>query len=106
MLKIYNMLYWTFKWVIISLVLIFLIHYLYSFFKNMLTIPKIKDLVNKPIAQYNEITIPEKKENKEEKQNMENELQNFLKDLKKPEAPASTILSANEINNDNAFSSY
>tara|TARA_B100001996_G_C18372142_1_gene482019 strand:+ start:242 stop:460 length:219 start_codon:yes stop_codon:yes gene_type:complete len=72
----------------------------------MLTIPKIKDLVNKPIAQYNEITIPEKKENKEEKQNMENELQNFLKDLKKPEAPASTILSANEINNDNAFSSY
>ena len=72
----------------------------------MLTIPKIKDLVNKPIAQYNEITFPKKKENKEEKQNMENELQNFLKDLKKPEAPASTILSANEISNDNAFSSY
>ena len=72
----------------------------------MLTIPKIKDLVNKPIAQYEEITVPEKNENKEEKQNMENELQNFLKDLKKPEAPAPTILSANELSNDNAFSSY
>ena len=72
----------------------------------MLTIPKIKDLVNKPIMQYNEISLPEKKEKKEEKQDMENELQNFLKDLKKPEGPASSILSANEISNNNAFSSY
>lgn len=101
------MLYWTLKWIIIYLVLIFLIHYLYSFFKNMLTVPKIKDLVNKPINQYNEIISSntlEKKEN--EKQIMENELQNFLKDLKKPEISSSSLISANEIKSETAFSSY
>ena len=49
------MLYWTLQWIIISLVLIMLIHYLYSFFKNTLTVPKVKDLVNKPTERYNEI---------------------------------------------------
>ena len=101
------MLYWTFKWIIIYLVLIFLIHYLYSFFKNMLTVPKIKDLVNKPINQYNEIISSNTLEKKnDEKQIMENELQNFLKDLKKPETSSSNLISANEINSGTAFSSY
>ena len=103
------MLYWTFKWIIIYLVLIFLIHYLYSFFKNMLTVPKIKDLVNKPINQYNEIISSNTLEKKnDEKQIMENELQNFLKDLKKPEisSSSSNLISANEINSGTAFSSY
>lgn len=44
-----------FKWVIISLTLIFLAHHLYMFLMNTLTIPKIKDLVNKPNEQYREI---------------------------------------------------
>ena len=73
----------------------------------MLTVPKIKDLVNKPINQYNEIISSntlEKKDN--EKQIMENELQNFLKDLKKPEISSSSLISANEINSETAFSSY
>ena len=39
----------------ISLLLIFLLHYLYSFFKTMLTSPKLKDLVNKPQEKYNTI---------------------------------------------------
>ena len=46
---------WIIKVTIISLLLIFLIHYLYSFFKTMLTVPKLKDLVNKPQAKYNTI---------------------------------------------------
>ena len=46
---------WAVQWTIISLVLILLVHYLYSFFIDTLTVPKVKDLVNKPIQQYNDI---------------------------------------------------
>ena len=43
------------KWVLISLTLIFLMHHLYMFLMNTLTVPKIKDLVNKPTQQYHEL---------------------------------------------------
>ena len=43
------------KWVIISFTLIFLMHHLYQFLMNTLTVPKIKDLVNKPNEQYQDI---------------------------------------------------
>ena len=43
------------KWAILSFILIVLIHYLYSFFKTTLTIPKVRDLVNKPTERYNEM---------------------------------------------------
>ena len=55
MLRIYIMLLFIIKWAILSLLLIFLIHYLYSFFKSALTIPKVRDLVNKPTERYNEL---------------------------------------------------
>ena len=42
------MIYWTLKWIVVSLILIFLIHYLYLFFKTNLTVPKVKDLVKSP----------------------------------------------------------
>ena len=40
------MVFWTLKWIIISVSLIFLVHHLFTFFKNTLTVPKIKDLVD------------------------------------------------------------
>jgi hypothetical protein len=40
------------KWSLISLILIILIHYLFIFFKDNLTIPKTKDLVTKPLEKY------------------------------------------------------
>jgi hypothetical protein len=43
------------QWSIISLFLIVLIHYLYGFFQTTLTIPKIKDLVNRPASAYKEM---------------------------------------------------
>jgi len=43
------------KWTIISLTLIFLMHHLYTFLMNTLTVPKIKDLVNKPKEQYKDL---------------------------------------------------
>lgn len=85
------MLLWSIQLIIIYLLLIILVHYLYSFFKNTLTIPKIKDLVNKPSERYNEIykTINERKNSSENsnyednstKNNMQMELKEFLQTL-------------------------
>lgn len=84
------MIYWTLKWIVVSLILIFLIHYLYLFFKTNLTVPKVKDLVNKPTEKYNEIlntikALPEPTMETPNKEDMQSELKNFLSDLKKPE---------------------
>jgi hypothetical protein len=46
------MLFWTFQITIISIILIFLVHYLINFFKDTLTVPRIKDLVNVPAKKY------------------------------------------------------
>jgi len=40
------------KWALLSLILISLVHYLFNFFKENLTIPKTKDLVTKPLEKY------------------------------------------------------
>jgi cell shape-determining protein MreC len=49
------MLLWISQITIISIILIFLVHYLINFFKSTLTIPKIKDLVNSPTQKYENI---------------------------------------------------
>jgi hypothetical protein len=90
------------KWVILSLTLIFLIHHLYIFLMNVLTVPKIKDLVNKPNQQYKDImdTLQHTKaERKEEDTMMTSELSSFLNDLKKTPVPSGlgANASANEI---------
>ena len=41
--------------IIISLLIIYVIHYLYEFFKTNLTTPKIKDLIVKPKQEYEKI---------------------------------------------------
>ena len=43
------------KWVILSIVLIALIHYLYSFLIKTLTVPKVRDLIHKPQEQYSDL---------------------------------------------------
>lgn len=83
------MLPWIIQMSIISLVLIILVHYLFTFFKTNLTIPKVKDLVNKPQKQY-EILFDTMKETNiqpkpsaipDDTSNMKNELKNYLKEL-------------------------
>jgi len=49
------MLSWIIQITIISIILIFLVHYLINFFKSTLTVPKIKDLVNNPTQKYENI---------------------------------------------------
>ena len=46
------MLSWIIQITIVSIILIFLVHYLINFFKSTLTVPKIKDLVNTPSIKY------------------------------------------------------
>jgi len=43
---------WAIKISILSVVFIFLVHYLINFFKNNLTVPKIKDLVHVSAQKY------------------------------------------------------
>jgi len=104
------MLSWIIQITITSIVLIFLVHYLFNFFKETLTVPKIKDLVNVPNKKYENMynIISKNNENnnnnshsytdidllpkfddemipKPDADSMKNELKNFLKkQLKEP----------------------
>ena len=82
------MFFWTIQQIIISILIISTIHYLYDFFKENLTIPKVKDLVNKPEKKYKEIysSINTNKVLTNEKKNinkkdMKNELKQYLSNL-------------------------
>ena len=58
------MLSWIIQNTIISIIIIFLVHYLFNFFKTTLTVPKIKDLVNTPNKKYeNMFNVISKKNN-------------------------------------------
>ena len=80
------MLPWIIQMSIISLILIILVHYLFTFFMTNLTLPKVKDLVNKPQQQY-EILYntmkeqPKPKNNSSDSESMKTELKNYLKEL-------------------------
>jgi len=89
-------------WIITSLILIILIHYLFNFFKDTLTTPKVKDLVEQPLMRYKNIEkitnnietqdiigttkideIIDKKNTATNNENdMKNELKNFFNELK------------------------
>ena len=109
------MFFLTVKTIFISLLLIALIHYLYGFFKNTLTVPKVKDLVNNPAKRYNDMFAVINRDHEQEhiqniqniqtngQQNMQAELKNFLNELKKPEIPSITNM---PVANESAFGSY
>ena len=44
--------FWFIQIVIVSFVIIFVLHNLYSFFKETLTVPKMKDMVKRPQQKY------------------------------------------------------
>ena len=102
-------------WIFISLLLIVLVHYLYSFFKNTLTIPKMRDLVNKPMERYNEIYTTINHDNKtsllpaaaaatDNASDMQNELKQFLQHLHTNDTPPQ--IESHTMGGGNAFSSY
>ena len=111
------MFFWTLKWLFFSFLLIWLMHHIYLFFQNVLTVPKTKDLVatqltfnasppyilpahaptapsastsayTAPLASASAYTAPSALANilpsaPPSSTTMQNELANFLKDLKK-----------------------
>ena len=46
---------WTLQTIIVSIIFIFLVHNLFTFFKSTLTVPKTKDLVNSSSQKYENI---------------------------------------------------
>ena len=105
------MLSWAIQTTIISLVIIFLIHSIYHYFKETLTIPKVKDLVNKPNEKYEEIykIINQKNNNgeinyaKSASRDMKEELKIFLnQQINNP----NSIEPENAVLDDNKFSKY
>lgn len=92
------MLFTIFYYSIISFIFIFVVHYLYEYFKENLTIPKEKDLIEKPKETYNKIyeTLGNNKKNKNSNNQKKNELKNYLKQLKTSTSNSKKI---NESNN-------
>ena len=97
--------YWIIKVSILSFILIFLLHYLYSFFLSTLTVPKIKDLVTLPQEKYDKMFHSLQSANPSDNngnngnnngnnnntQSMKEDLINFLKDIgSKPQASSNT----------------
>ena len=87
---LYTMLYWIIQTTIISIIFICLLHFLIDFYTSILTVPKVKDLVNNPAKKYETIYniianahIPSDynppSEYNPNKDDMKNELKNFLK---------------------------
>lgn len=117
------MLSWIIQMTILSTIFIFLIHQLIIFFKENLTIPKIKDLVNTPCQKYENIyqIISQDKEKqdiiqelqkedllpKQDIKNMKNELKSFLKEQLQSTTKNSNINSySTKIDSLNSISSY
>ena len=77
------MLFWILQQIIISLIIIVLIHSIYTFLQNNLTTPKIRDLVNISNEKYKDIYKTIDKEGKKDVNtaSMKNELQSYLKEL-------------------------
>jgi type II secretory pathway component PulC len=99
------MLFWILQISVVSIIFIGLVHHLITYFKTTLTIPKVKDLVNKPSKKYEEMfsvmyknndTTPIEKLVIEDiipkPMNMKNELKHFLKEKFKTETPFSSLL--------------
>ena len=70
------MILWSIKILILSVILIFVSHNLFGFFKDTLTTPKVKDLVNKPQQQYNDIMKTIQKYNNSTKESVNKSVNN------------------------------
>jgi len=91
------MLSWILQISIISIILIFLVHHLIQFFRDTLTVPKIKDLVNAPTQKYENMFSAmnrgSQNENIDYNRNFD---ESYKKSLLPPSASVSTSLSPTE----------
>jgi len=89
--------FWVVQVVVVSLVIIFLLHNLYCFFKETLTVPKMKDMVKRPQQKYDALFRELRMRNEETNDNtendvananaaMKNELKRYLNELNAPQS--------------------
>ena len=114
------MLFWIIQTTVISVILIFLVHYLIEFFKSTLTVPKIKDLVNTSPQKYENMfnVISNKKSPSSNNEyniedlipktntDMKSELKTFLKSQLNNSSSSSTNISTLDSMQTNTYSSY
>ena len=114
------MLFWIIQTTVISVILIFLVHYLIEFFKSTLTVPKIKDLVNTSTQKYENMfnVISNKKSSSfnndyniedlipKTNTDMKSELKTFLKSQLNNSSSSSTNISTLDSMQTNTYSSY
>lgn len=77
---------WFIQVSVVSLLIIFVMHNLYSFFKDTLTVPKIKDMVKRPQQRYDTLFRELRNQvadqpNANANDDMKNELKRYLMDL-------------------------
>jgi hypothetical protein len=102
---------WTVQWTVISLVLIILLHYLYSFFIDTLTVPKVKDLIHNPTERYNQIVTHASNDNNNnisptpDVSKMNEELRDFLSNIKKG-SQESSMTPVSAVVETSAYSTY
>ena len=99
---------WITKTIIISLIFIVILHNLFTFLKTTLTVPKLKDFVNKPTEKYNNIleTINNTPDNKSNNtitdtnntMHMKDELSTFLNSLNSKSTDNATPIGTNTSN--------
>lgn len=91
------MLSWILQISIISIILIFLVHHLIQFFRDTLTVPKIKDLVNAPTQKYENMFSAMNRGSQNENINYNTNFdESYKKSLLPPSASVSTSLSPTE----------
>ena len=105
--------YWIIKVSILSLIFIYLIHYLYSFFISTLTVPKVKDLVTLPQEKYNEMfqTLQQQQQQQQpckprtgesnSTQSMKEDLIHFLKEIGSTSTSNESMASSSTFYNSN-----
>ena len=76
------MLTWAIQTTIISLVIIFLVHSIYTYLKETLIVPKVKDLANKPNEKYEEIYKIINQNNNSERSIMQSASSDMKEELK------------------------
>ena len=90
------LMFWFIQVSVVSLIIIFVLHNLYSFFKETLTVPKIKDMVKRPQQKYdmlfrelhNQVSASSSSNgNGNGNEDMKNELKRYLMDLNSTAQP-------------------
>jgi hypothetical protein len=86
--------FWFIQVSVVSLIIIFVLHNLYSFFKETLTVPKIKDMVKRPQQKYDVLFRELRNQgpasfNSNSNDDMKNELKRYLMDLNSEAQPQS-----------------